>query len=120
MSGIYIRDLDVKLVEDRLHGTRRLEGTRRSIDVLLPILKLITPQGIVVINQWSTPLGTRVDFASEEDANFILNTRVIATLDSHNLRAQFSNATSFNRQVWLTDIPDTAYSKDISILTDDN
>ena len=119
MSGIYIRDLDVILVEDRLQGTRRLEGTRRSLDVLLPILKLITPQGIVVINQWSTPLGTRIEFANEEDANLILNTRVIATLDSHNLKAQFSNATSFNRQVWLTDTPDSVYSKDTSILTDD-
>ena len=113
MSGIYLRDLDVKRVGDRI------EGTRRPIDVLLPILKLITPRDIVVTRQFSTPLGTRINYAHPQDANLIYNPRVIATLTTHNLKAQLSNLTAINRQVWLIDTPEIIYNKDIPSLNED-
>ena len=65
MSGIYLRDLDIKWVEDRL------VGTRRPIDVLQPILKLITPRDAAITRQWSTPLGTRINYNHAATDNFI-------------------------------------------------
>ena len=113
MSGIYLRDLNINRVEDRL------VGNRRPLDVLLPILKLITPQDAVITKQWSTPLGTRINYAHAATANFIYESRVTATLTKYNLKAHFSNVTAFDRQVWLTDTPEIIFNKDISTLTQD-
>ena len=71
MSGAYFRDLGIKKVGDRT------EGSKKTYKETHEILQLITPEGLNVLREHSVQLGHIVEYAFEEDVNFIFNPRNI-------------------------------------------
>ena len=66
----------------------------------------------------SVQLGHIVEYAFEEDVNFIFNPRNIEILKSKNLTAELTNKTAKNRAIWLPNIPEHVFNKDIPTLTE--
>ena len=112
MSGAYFRDLGIKKVGDRT------EGSKKTYKETHEILQLITPEGLNVLREHSVKLGHIVEYAFEEDVNFIFNPRNIEILKSKNLTAELTNKTAKNRAIWLPNIPEHVFNKDIPTLTE--
>ena len=86
-------------------------GDKRTHHELNNIISSVTPSNIRIKDIVPAGRGFIIKYDNEKDANYLLESNTISTLDSHNLVPNLTKAVAKEREIFLINAPDFIHEK---------
>lgn len=108
MSAAYVYD-----------SKSRNNGAKRPLPKFSNTLKYITPENINIENVIPAGNGFIVKYPHAENVNYIFKPEVINFLKSKDLSAELENDTARVRNIYLTDVPNDIFNKELDEINEE-
>ena len=94
-------------------------GQKPTLNKFLLVRKELIPHNMPIVKEVDTDNGFIVNFAQEKCANVMYSQSFKDKLKKFKMTAELTHITQRDRLVFLPDIPDFIYNKDIATITDE-